>query len=184
MLISPQVKRIAVDGLLWLVIAFCTWFMLTRHFVAFFAVSGRWQMPGISKAYVGRVQRDPDNTFTDMLIIANKDGSQKIERLLKEELAFVDPGDTLWLIHPPYVTLTSPPSYRFSLFRLLTEFPEIFFLASGFWLFVRFRSRLGRPFDAYEGNKAPSVTYVAPSPESWGRSKRVIEGKRNQEENS
>jgi hypothetical protein len=158
--------------------------MLTRHFVAFFAVSGRWQMPTISRVYVGHVQRDPDSTFTDVLISVKKDGNQRMDRLLKEELVGVDPGDTLWLIRTPYVTVTSPPCYRFSFFRLVTEFPEIFFLICVYWLFARFRSRLGKPHDAYEGSEKPTVTYEVPAPESWGRAKLLIEKKKNQGINS
>lgn len=172
-----------IDGLLWTVIAFCTWFLLTRHFVAFFAVSGRWQLPSISRVYVGRVQHDPQDAFKDILITVNKHGSQRVERLLKEELTDVQPGDTIWLIHTPYVTVTSPPSYRFAFFRLFTEFPEIFMLISGCWLFFRFRSRLGKPFDAYEGSKKVAVTYIVPSPDSWGHSKLLIK-KKDQDENS
>ena len=175
----PKARRMLIDGLLWAVIAFCIWFILTKHFVAFFAVSGRWQMPGFSRAHVGHVQRDPDSNFTDFLITVNKDGSQKLDRLLKEELAGVKPGDTIWLIHTPYVTVTSPPSYRFTFFRLVTEFPEFFALIFGSWLFTRFHSRLGKPFDAYEGPRKPTITYVDPSPDSWGRSKSVIT-KKNQ----
>jgi hypothetical protein len=173
-----KLRRIAIDGLLWVTITFCVWFMLTRHFVAFFAISGRWQMPGISCVYVGRVQHDTDSTFTDTLITVKKDGSQKVERLLKEELFGVEPGVTLWLIRSPYVTVTSPPCYRLSFFRLLTEFPEIFFLIAAGCLFLRFRSRLGKPFDAYEGTKKPTITYVDPSPDSWGRSERFVNKER------
>jgi len=174
MLISPKAWRILIDGFLWVVIAVCIWFMLTKHFVAFFAVSGRWQTPGFSRVHVGSVQRDQDSSFTDFLISVNSDGSQKLDRLLKEELTGVQPGDAIWLIHAPYVTITSPPSYRFTLFRLVMEFPEFFALVCGCWLFSRFRGRLGKPFDAYEGNKKPTVTYVDPSPDSWGRSKSII----------
>jgi len=171
---SPKVWQIVIDGLLWAFIVFCVWFMLTKHFVAFFAVSGRWQMPGFSKVHVGSVQRDINSTFTDFLITVNADGSQKIDRLFKEELVGVKPGDKIWLIHPPFVTVTSPPSYRFTPFRLVMEFPEIFALICGSWLFARFRSRLGKPFDAFEGTRKPTVTYVDPSPDSWGRSKNII----------
>jgi hypothetical protein len=174
---SPKTRRTAIDGFLWIVIAFCIWFLLTRHFVAFFAVSGRWQMPGISRVYVGHVQHDSNDAFKDVLITVNKDGSQEVSRLLKEELIGVQPGDTIWLIHTPYVTVTSPPSYRLTFFRLITEFPEIFLLISGCWLFFRFRNHLGKPFDAYEGPKKATVTYVIPSPDSWGRSKLLIKNK-------
>jgi hypothetical protein len=166
-----------MDGLIWAALAFCAWFMLTRHFVAFFAISGRWQVPGIVRVNVGRVERDPNNSFTDSLITVDKDGSQGVTRLAKEELVGVQPGDDIWLIRAPYVTVTSPPCYRFSLFRLVTEFPEALFLICAGWLFARFRSRLGRPFDAFEGNRAPTVTYQVPSPESWGRSRHVIKNK-------
>jgi len=174
---SPKARRILVDGLLWTMLAFCAWFMLTRHFVAFFATEGRWQAPGIVRVNVGRVERDPNNSFTDTLITVNKDGSQSVTRLPKEELLGVDPGDQLWLIRAPYVTVTSPPCYRFSVFRLITEFPEMFFLICAYWLFARFRSRLGRPFDAFEGSKKPTVTYKDPSPDSWGHSRLVVKNK-------
>jgi len=175
---SSKARRLAIDGLLWTVIALCIWFILTRHFVALFAVSGRWQIPGISRVYVGRVQHDPNDAFKDILITVKKDGTQRVERLLKKDLIGVQPGDTIWLIHTPYVTVTSPPSYRFAFWRLFTEFPEFFMLTSGVWLFFRFRSRLGKPFDAYEGSKKPAVTYVVPSPDSWGHSKLLIEKKK------
>jgi hypothetical protein len=170
-----------IDGLLWAVLAFCAWFMLTRHFVAFFAVSGRWQVPGIVRVNVGRVERDANNSFTDSLIVVNKDGSQSVTRLAKDDLAGVQPGDSVWLIRTPYVTVTSPPCYRFSPMRLATEFPEVPFLLCAAWLFVRFRSRLGRPFDAFEGSKKPTVTYRDPSPDSWGHSRLVIGGRRGKE---
>ena len=179
--IPPTAKRTLIDGALWIAIAFCSWFLLTRHFVAFLAVSGRWQLPGVSRVHVGHVQRDPDSSFTDVLITVRKDGSQGVTRLLKEELLGVRPGDTLWLIHPAYVTVNIPPRYRFKPFRLVTEFPEIFFLVCGCWLFARFRSRLGKPFDAYEGTEKPTVTYIAPSPDSWGRSKQFIKKKEEHE---
>jgi hypothetical protein len=175
--ISPMVRRIFIDGLLWVVLVFCAWFMLTRHFVAFFAVSGRWQAPGLLSVNVGRVERDPNDSFTDTLIIVNKDGSQGVTRLLKEELADVEPGSRIWLLRTPYVTVTSPPYYRFSFSRLVTEIPEVFFLIAAIWLFMRFRSRLGRPFDAFEGTKKPTVTYKDPPPDSWGHSKLVMKNK-------
>jgi hypothetical protein len=175
--ISPKVRRILLDGLLWALLAFSAWFALTRHFVAFFAASGRWQAPGILRVNVGRVERDPNDSFTDTLITVNKDGSQGVARLAKEELVGVQPRDRVWLIRAPYVTVTSPPYHRFSFFRLATEFPEVLFLVCAGWLFARFRGRLGRPFDAFEGAKAPTVTYKVPPPDSWGRSRRVIEGK-------
>ena len=181
---SPVVKRIVIDGLLWVVIAVCCWFALTRHFVAFFAVSGRWQTPGVSRVYVGRVQENTNDTFNNFLITVNKDGSQKVSKLFKKELIGVKPGDKIWLIHPPFVALAEPSSYRFTILRLFKEFSEIFLLISGCWLFLRFRSRLGKPYDAYEGpKKATAVTYVVPDPNSWGRSKLLINEK-NQEENS
>jgi hypothetical protein len=172
-----MVRRILMDGLLWVAVVFCAWFMLTRHFVAFFAVSGRWQMPALMHVNVGRVERDNNDSFTDVLIIVNSDGSQGVTRLLKEELLDMEPGSKMWLIRTPYVTVTSPPCYRLSLFRLVTELPEFFFLVSAFWLFMRFRSRLGRPFDAFEGTKKPTVTYKDPSPDSWGHSKLVLKNK-------
>jgi hypothetical protein len=132
---------------------------------------------------VGRVDKDRDDPFTDRLITVNKDASQSVTRLLKEELSDVKPGDTIWLIRPPYVTVVaSVPAYRFSLGRVVTVFPEFFLLACAGWLFARFRSRLGRPFDAYEGGEKPSTTYVVPDPDSWGRSSRFIKGK-GQEQN-
>jgi hypothetical protein len=178
---SPKARRLLIDGFLWVVVAFCIWFMLTRHFVAFFAVSGRWQTPGISRVQVARVQVDPEDSQTDILIMLQKDGSQKITRLLKKELIGIKPDDVLWLIHPPYVSVVaSPPAYRFSMIRLVTVFPEFFILLSGTLLVLRFRGRLGRPHDAYEGSKKPTVTYTVPDPESWGRSSQFI-SKRNQE---
>ena len=181
---SPKTRRMAIDVLLWVVIAFCIWFSLTRHFVAFFATSGRWQMPSISRVQVGSVQKDPDNFYTDRLIMVEKDGSQKVTRLLKKELVGVKPGDKLWLIRPPYVTIVaSTPAYRFSPIRLVTEFPEVFLLICGSWLFFRFRKRLGKPFDAYEGSEKTNATYIVPDPESWGRSRQFIK-KNDQEDDS
>jgi hypothetical protein len=175
--------RIAIDGFLWAAIALFAWFLLTRHFVALLAATGRWQRPGISRVLVGQVQRDTNDVFTDVLITVDKDGRQKATRLPKEELFGVEPGEKLWIIWPPYVSVgTSPPTYRFSLGRLVMEFPEIFLLICCTWLFMRFKSRLGKPFDEYVGPTKPTSNYVAPSPESWGRSKNFIN--KGQDENS
>jgi hypothetical protein len=78
---------------------------------------------------------------------------------------------------------SSPPYYRFGVIRLVKEFPELFLMLGGFWLFSRFRSRLGKPYDAYEGTEKPSTTYVVPDPESWGRSKQFFQNK-DQDKNS
>jgi hypothetical protein len=182
--ISPKARRLAIEGFLWVMIALCTWFSLTRHFIVFLAVSGRWQMPGIVRVNVGHVQRDQDDFNTDILITVKRDGSQKMHRLLKKELVGVKPGDKIWLIIPPYVsTFAAPPCYRFGIFRLVVEFPELFLLLSASWLFARFRNRLGKPFDAYESTSKPSATKSVPDPESWGRSKQFIP-KKDQDENS
>jgi hypothetical protein len=175
--------RIAIDGFLWAAIALCAWFLLTRHFVALLAATGRWQRPGISRVQVGQVQRDANDVFTDVLITVGKDGKQKMTRMAKKELFGVEPGDKIWIIRPPYVSVGAfPPAYRFSLSRLVMEFPEIFLLICGTWLFMRFKSRLGKPFDEYVGAKKPTSSYVVPAPESWGRSKNFI--RKGQDTNS
>ncbi|MCL1894500.1 MAG: hypothetical protein FWG02_09770 [Holophagaceae bacterium] len=185
---SRKARRIAIDAFLWVVIFFCTWMTLTRHFIAFWAVSGRWQVPSIRQVHVGHVQKLPyseDPSF-DRLITVNADGSQKVYRLLKEELYGVQGGDNIWLINSPYVALAgkaSPPTFRFSVPNLFLVFPEVFLLICGFWLFLRFRSRLGKPYDAYEGSKKPTTTYVVPPPDSWGRSRLFI-GKKDQDNGS
>jgi hypothetical protein len=175
--------RIAIDGFLWAAIALCTWFLLTRHFVALLVATGRWQRPGISHVVVGHVQKDTNDVFTDVLIMVGKDGKQNATRMNKGELFGLEPGEKIWIIRPPYVSAgATPPAFRFSFSRLVMEFPEIFLLICGAWLFMRFKSRLGRPFDEYVGPKKPTSNYVVPSPESWGRSKNFV-GK-DQERNS
>ena len=177
---SRKARRIAIDAFLWVFVTFCTWQTLTRHFVAFWAVSGRWQVPSIRQVHVGHVQKMPysDDPSYDRLITVNKDGSQKVYRLLKEDLYGVREGDKIWLINSPYVALggrASPPTFRFSISKLFFVFPEVFLLLGGGWLFIRFRSRLGKPFDAYEGPAKNTTTYVVPPPDSWGRSKLFVE---------
>jgi hypothetical protein len=182
--IPPMTRRVAVEGALWVLMALCTWFSLTRHFIVLLAVSGRWQAPGVMRVTVGHVQRDLDDFNTDILITVKKDGSQKMHRLLKDELVGVKPNEKIWLIRPLFVTaFSSPPYYRFGIFRLVQEFPELFLLLGGYWLFARFRSRLGKPYDAYEGAEKPSTTYVVPDPESWGRSRQFFQNK-DQDKNS
>ena len=145
-------------------------------------------MPSICKVHVGHVQKIPyaEDPNYDRLITGKEASKQKVYRLLKEDLYGIKPDDEIWLINSPYVALegrASPPTFRFSIPNLVMVFPEVFLFISGCWLFIRFRSRLGRPFDAYEGPSKPTSTYVVPSPDSWGRSKLLIE-KKNQEENS
>jgi len=183
MFFRTRAWRVVVDGFLWAAIALCTWFLLTRHFVALLSATGRWQRPGVSRIVVGNVQRDANDAFTDTLIFVNKEGKQKMTRLAKEELYGLEPGEKIWIIIPPYVSVGAfPPAYRFSLHRLVMEFPEIFLLICCTWLFMRFKSRLGRPFDEYAGPKKPTSSYVVPAPESWGRSKNFI--KDGQDRNS
>ncbi|MCL1894837.1 MAG: hypothetical protein FWG02_11525 [Holophagaceae bacterium] len=184
MLNSPKSRRILLDTILWLVVALCTWFALTRHFLASWVVSGRWQVPSIVRVHVGSVEKIPsaDDFYFDRLIVVKKDGSQKIYRLLKEQLYGVQPEDNIWLINSPFVAgNASPPTFRFSIPKLFIVFPEFFLLVCGCWLFFRFRSRLGKPFDEYEGPAKPTSTYVVPSPDSWGRSKNFINKKDHEE---
>ncbi len=170
---KSRTRRTLVDALLWLAFAVMVGFCFTKVFMAQLSVTGYWQAPRITRTMVTRVVKDPENHFTHTVISLVPGEKEQVFRMLQTELADVVPGQRLWLIANRFVATNEPARYRLSALRLLSQFPEPIALLLGLWAWRRFRRRLGQAPDQDEDATKVRVRLVDPSPEEWGRRRRM-----------
>lgn len=107
---------------LWVVVALVVWLMAVQAFLLM-SPFGKWQRPGIASVTVLEVYRDPQNNFTDSVIVL-REGRKRTLTMLKKEAAELEPLDQIWVLDNYFYTPIRPPQFRLSPARLLLEYPQ------------------------------------------------------------
>lgn len=139
---------------LWGVVGAVGWLMAIQVFMVLIHSAGQWQMPGIARVEVLRVDRDEESTFTDNLLV-RRGGQERSLVLLKRECEDTQAGDVIWLLDNYYATPLRPPQFRLTPFRLLVEYPEPLLLLAllGIW-----RIRRAQEKDRERPQPPPRIT--------------------------
>jgi hypothetical protein len=131
----------ALTGL-WTVVGLILWLMAIQIFLILVTPFGTWQKPGISQVTVKWIDRDPQSTFTDNVIV-DHEGEERSLCMLKAERAGLTIGEAVWILDNYYVTTTRPAQFRLTPWRLVLEYPAplLILCLFGIW---RIRRRMAR----------------------------------------
>lgn len=142
MAISRKAWRWGALGGLWALVGLIVWLMAIQMFLVVLTPFGTWQWPGISRVTVKWIDRDPQSTFTDNVVVAQGDEERNLS-MLKVERADLGIGDEIWILENYYVTATRPAQFRLTPIRLLLEYPEPLLILAlfGIWRLRRAQSR-------------------------------------------
>ena len=135
---SMQISRVtwrwsALVGL-WVLVGAICWLMAIQIFMVLLHSSGMWQRPGIACVTILEIDKDPQNIFTDDLLVQRGEKARAI-CMLKEECEDANVGDEIWILDNYYATPLRPSQFRLTLWRLLVEYPEplLFLALLGIW---------------------------------------------------
>ncbi len=136
---------------LWALVGLILWLMVIQAFLVLVTPFGTWQRPGIARVKVKWIDRDPQSTFTDNVVV-DIEGEERSLSMLKAERTELTVGEEIWILDNYYVTTTRPAQFRLTPWRLLLEYPEPLLLLALFGIW-RLRRALAR--DAQEDPARP-----------------------------
>lgn len=140
----PNLHRHASRVALWTLLALTVWLAAAQLFVIALSPTGYWQVPRIRAVKVTRLEGDPQNSFTDRVIVT-EGPEQKVLRMLKAERAELAPGQDILVLDNVFASPVRPAQYRLSAARLFLQFGPLLIplLLLGLWF--EHRKPLFRP---------------------------------------
>lgn len=144
----PAIRWSTLIGL-WALVGAVLWILLVQAFLLALNPFCHMQRPSVAQVQVKSVDRDPDSQITDFVSVRQGD-SDRVLRLLKAEAAELHEYDEVWILGAWYADGLRPTEYRFTLQRILLEYPVLLLLPAT-WLLWRVR-------------KARQVAEAAPLP--------------------
>lgn len=142
MRVPPILRRWAALGALGGVLLAGLWILVIQVLLVLFSPIGTWQVPKVAHVVVLRIERDPEKTFTDQLVVRQGEQERTLE-MLKEEMAGLHPDDEFWILDNYFYTSLRPAQFRLTPLRLALEYPLPLMLLAA-WAFGRIlRSRWG-----------------------------------------
>ncbi len=123
MVVSWKAWRWGALAGLWTIAGLIAWLMSIQIFLVLVTPFGTWQRPDIARVTVTWIERDPQSTFTDNILVT-QGGAERSLSMLKAERAGLSVGDEIWILDNYYVTATRPAQFRLTPLRLLLEYPE------------------------------------------------------------
>lgn len=154
----PNLHRHVLRAALWTLLALTIWLAAAQLFVIAMSPTGYWQVPRIRAVKVTRLETDPQNAFTDRVIVT-EGPEQKLLRMLKAERAELAQGQDILVLDNVFASPVRPAQFRLSAGRLFVQFGPLLIplLLLGLW--YEYRKPLFRP-------------ETAPLPD--GRSRKVL----------
>jgi hypothetical protein len=144
MRVPPVLWRWSALAVLWTVVAAGGWVLVIQVLLVAFSPIGYWQTPRISRVVVLRIDKDPDKTFTDRVVVKQGEKERDLE-MLKEEQATLHPDDEIWILDNYYYTSLRPAQFLLTPQRLALEYPQPLMLLAILAIRWILRSRFGKP---------------------------------------
>ncbi len=118
---DPNLHRYALRGGLWIALVVLTWIAAAQLFSIAMSPGGHWQAPRIRSVKVMRTETDPQNSFTDRVIVT-EGADQKLLRMLKAERAELQLDQEIKVLDNLFASAVRPAHYRLSATRLFLLF--------------------------------------------------------------
>jgi len=122
---------------LWALVGAVLWIMLVQIFLLALNPFCHAQRPGLAHVEVRSVDRDVDSQITDFVTVKHGD-SEQVLKMAKAEAAELRPDDEVWILDAWYADGLRPTQFRFSLQRVLLEYPALLLLPAA-WALWRLR---------------------------------------------
>jgi len=99
------------------------------------------QRPRLAHLTVVSVDRNADSQITDF-VTAKQGEEERVLTMSKAEAATLHPEDEVWILDTWYADNLRPTQFRFSLLRILLEYPSLLLLPAAFGLWRVRRARV------------------------------------------
>ncbi len=138
-LARPAVRWTALT-LLWALVGTVLWLTAVQVFLVALNPFCQLQRPGLAYLTVLSVDRNADSQLTDF-VTAKQGDRERVLSLTKAEAAELRAEDEVWILDAWYADGLRPTQFRFSLLRVLLEYPVLLLLpaALGLWWVRRLR---------------------------------------------
>ncbi len=128
--------------LLWALVGTVLWLTAVQVFLVALNPFCLLQRPGLAYLTVLSVDRNADSQLTDF-VTAKQGDRERVLSLTKAEAAELRAEDEVWILDAWYADGLRPTQFRFSLLRVLLEYPALLLLpaALGLWWVKKARQK-------------------------------------------
>lgn len=138
--LSRPAARWTALTLLWTVVGAVVWLTAVQAFLVALNPFCELQRPGLARHAILRVDPNPDSQITDTVTTRQGD-AERVLAMTKAEAAALRSEDEAWIMEAWYADGLRPTHFRFTLLRVLLEYPSLLLLpaAWGLWRVRRAR---------------------------------------------
>ena len=138
--LSRPALRWTALTLLWALVGTVLWLTAVQAFLVALNPFCHLQRPGVSHLAILKVEPNPDSQITDYVTVRQGDDEQVLS-MAKGEAYDLRHEDEAWIMEAWYEDGLRPTHFRFSLLRILLEYPSVLLLPAtwGLWRVRRAR---------------------------------------------
>ena len=139
--LSRPALRWTALTLLWALVGTVLWLTAVQTFLVALNPFCHLQRPSVSHLAIVKVEPNPDSQLTDYVTVRQGEDEEEVLSMTKAEAWELRHEDEAWILRAWYEDGLRPTHFRFSLLRILLEYPSLLLLpaAWGLWRVRRAR---------------------------------------------